>query len=56
MKYKATIMEYERGWGSRIDEVREFNSEVERDEFVDTFNSHNTAETVPDWYMVALKG
>ncbi len=55
MAYKATIMEYERGWGSRIDEVREFDTETERDNFIKEFNSYNTAETAPDWYMVAIK-
>ena len=55
MKYKATIMEYERGWGSRVDEVREFDTESERDAFIVEFNSHNTADTAPDWYMVAIK-
>jgi len=56
MNYKAVIMEYERGWGSRVDEVKEFDSELERDNFIEEFNSKNTEETVPDWYMVAVKG
>ena len=56
MKYKATIMEYERGQGSRIDEVREFDTEQERDDFIIEFNSRNTKKVVPDWYMVAMKG
>ena len=56
MTYKATIMEYERGWGSRVDEVREFDTEQKRDDFIKEFNSHNTEKVVPDWYMVAMKG
>lgn len=53
-KYTATIMEYERGWGSRVDEIREFDTEEDRDAFVKDFNSKNTADTAPDWYMVAV--
>jgi hypothetical protein len=51
--YKANIWEYERGYGSKIDEVRSFDTKEERDEFVKKFNAQNTSETVPDWYMVA---
>lgn len=56
MKYKVFIMEYERGWGSRVDEVKEFDTEKEREEFIEKYNSYNTEKTVPDWYMVATKG
>lgn len=56
VKYTAYIMEYESGWGSRVDEVREFDSKEERADFIKTFNSQNTSKTVPDWYMVAMEG
>lgn len=56
MPFKAVIWEFERGWGSRIDEVRCFETKQERDDFITEFNSRNTASTVPDWYMVAEKG
>ena len=47
-------MEYERGWGSRVDEVKYFPSEKEAKQFTEKFNSQNTAATAPDWYMVAV--
>lgn len=55
MKFKAQLIESERGWGSRVDEVREFDTEQERDEFIAKFNAQNNEETVPDWYMYAEK-
>lgn len=54
--FKAIILEYERGWGSRVDSIKEFDSELDRDNFIKEFNSKNTEEIVPDWYMVAEKG
>lgn len=51
--YKVVIMEHERGWGSKVDEEKYFDNETEAKEFCKEFNSFNTAETVPDWYMVA---
>ena len=47
------IIESERGWGSKVDEVKKFPSLEEAEAFVTEFNSHNTEETVPDWYMRA---
>lgn len=52
-KFKVNIMEFERGWGSRIDEVKSFNSYEEAVAFIKDFNSLNTDITVPDWYMIA---
>lgn len=53
--FKAALMEFERGWGSRVDEIREFDTEKERDDFVESFNAQNTSAIVPDWYMIAEK-
>jgi len=50
---KVAIYEYERGWGSKIDEIRDFPTYEEAQAFVKEFNSYNTKTTVPDWYMVA---
>lgn len=47
------IVEYERGWGSRIDETRKFNTLEQANQFVKEFNVVNDKETVPDWYMIA---
>lgn len=56
MKYKVSIMEYERGWGAKLDSVEEFDDEEKALEFIRTFNSRNTEAVAPDWYMVAQKG
>jgi hypothetical protein len=50
---KVYIIESERGWGSKIDEVREFETLELAQSFCDDFNSQNTETTVPDWYMRA---
>ena len=47
------IEEYERGWGSRVDEVKPFNTKEEASKYKEDFNSQNTADVAPDWYMVA---
>lgn len=51
--YKVTIIESERGWGQKIDEVKYFDNELEARNFVNKFNSANTETHVPDWYMYA---
>lgn len=51
--YKVTLIEYERGWGSRVDEVLYFDNEEEARKYAEVFNAANTAKEVPDWYMVA---
>ena len=51
--YRVDLIEYERGWGSKIDETLYFDNEEEALEYVKKFNARNTATTVPDWYMVA---
>ena len=51
--YRVDLIEYERGWGSKIDETIYFDNEEEAREYVRSFNAKNTATTVPDWYMIA---
>jgi len=51
--YRVDLIEYERGWGSKIDETLYFDNEAEALEYARAFNAKNTATTVPDWYMVA---
>lgn len=51
--WKVEIWEYERGWGSRLDEVKEFKTQPEAVQFQKVYNSKNTEAIVPDWYMVA---
>jgi len=50
--YKVIIIESERGWGTKIDEVKYFDNETEARRFVDEYNRDLPAH-VPDWYMMA---
>lgn len=52
-KYCVNIYEFERGWGNRLEEVKEFGTETEALAFVQEFNKLNNDPYVPDWYMVA---
>ena len=52
-KYRIRYTEYERGWGSRNDGFKDFNTLDEAKTAADAFNAQNTAPTAPDWYMVA---
>ena len=51
--YKVTIIESERGWGQKIDDVKYFTTEEEAQQFCSEFNKDNTDDVAPDWYMVA---
>ena len=51
--YRVDLVEYERGWGSKVDETIYFDNEAEAREYVREFNARNTATQVPDWYMIA---
>jgi len=51
--WKVTVIESERGWGQRVDEVKEFKSYEDAKKFQIDFNKDNTADVAPDWYMVA---
>jgi len=53
MNAKVLIIESERGWGSKVDEVREFDTPEEAQAFITEFNKENNLELVPDWYMYA---
>lgn len=52
-KFKVHLVEYELGWGSRVDETKEFNTYKEAVDYINKFNSKNTAKVVPNWYMIA---
>jgi len=51
--YRVVIIESERGWGQKIDEVKFFTDERTALDFCHHYNKDNTSDTVPDWYMVA---
>lgn len=52
--YRVDIIESERGWGQRTDESIYFVEKVDAEKYVKDYNGrHNTASSVPDWYMAA---
>ena len=55
-KFKAIIIESERDWGQRVDEVRRFKTKKARDRFIEDFNKDNDLPYTPDWYMYATPG
>lgn len=52
-KHIVYIFEYEREWGDRVDEIKEFPTKEEAQAFVREFNSKNNEPRVSDWYMDA---
>lgn len=52
-KIQVAIIESERGWGQRVDEIRKFNTRKAAEAFVRKYNAQNDKPTVPDWYMYA---
>ena len=52
-KVKVAIIESEAGWGTRVDEVREFDDMEKAQKFIREYNAHNVANTAPSWYMYA---
>lgn len=56
--WKVAIIESERGWGSKVDEVKSFDTLEEAKTFQKEFNRPNEEDyaktkRVPDWYMQA---
>ena len=51
--YKVIIIESERGWGTKIDEVKYFDNEAEAINFVQQYNADLPPGPAPDWYMMA---
>lgn len=51
--HKVTIIESERGWGSKVDDVKYFDTKENALTFCKEFNKQNTDNVVPDWYMYA---
>lgn len=50
---KVLIIESERGWGQKIDEVKEFETRELALKFINNFNASNNLSDAPDWYMYA---
>lgn len=56
MTTRVFIIESERGWGSKVDEVKEFDTPEEAAKFVKDYNDkYNPPRPgpAPDWYMIA---
>jgi hypothetical protein len=51
--YRVDIIESERGWGSKVDEVKYFDTEQSATDFCTEYNKDCPTDHVPDWYMVA---
>ena len=52
VKYEVCVIESERGWGQKR-EYEYFDTVEKAIEYRDRINSYNTAQSAPDWYMVA---
>jgi hypothetical protein len=51
--YRVAIIESERGWGSKVDEVKLFTDEQTAKDFCYHYNKDLPAGVAPDWYMIA---
>ena len=51
--FKVYVWEMDAWSGRKLDSIQEFDSKEEALSFVRKFNSGNTENTVPDWYMYA---
>ena len=51
--WAVEIVESERGWGSKVDSVKYFDTYDSAAAYVKEFNAANVGDEVPDWYMVA---
>lgn len=51
--YRVDMIKSERGWGTRINKTRYFDSEEDAMEFVNDHNKQYTYQPVPDQYIYA---
>ena len=52
-RWRVNIIESERGWGQKVDDIKFFDDESKANKFVKEYNSKNDLPYVPDWYMYA---
>lgn len=58
-KYVGYVIESEAGWGSKVDETKEFDTKEAREQWVKDYNDKYNPDmgkpgaSVPNWYMVA---
>jgi hypothetical protein len=54
VKTNVLIIESERGWGQRVDEIIEFETRELAEEYAKNYNAkYNNEPEVPGWYMYA---
>lgn len=53
MKFRVTVIESERGWGQKVDEVKTFDTYEDAAAFRDRINGRNTSPIAPDIYWQA---
>ena len=57
MRIAVDIIESERGWGSKVDETKYFDSIAEAEAFQKKYNAdlpERVNGQAPDWYMQAM--
>lgn len=52
-RYRVVVIESEKGWGQKVDEVRDFKTLEEAEAFRKIIHSANTADAAPDIYWRA---
>lgn len=50
---KIPVLEYEAGWGNKVDDFMVCTSIEDAQKFKMEFNAKNKEQKTPDWYMVA---
>lgn len=50
--FKIPVFEYEKGWGSKLDDWMVCLTEEDCHAFKKEFNSKNNEPITPDWYMI----
>lgn len=59
VKYLVEIIESEKDWGRKIDQIVECDSEAAREQYIADYNKQHgidRSKPTPDWYMIATKG
>ena len=52
-RWRVNVIESERGWGQKVEDIKFFDDEQTAKDFVKDFNKDNNLSYVPDWYMYA---
>lgn len=51
-RHRVNEWEYERGWGSRLEDVKYFKSKDDAVQYCKSYDDkYNTLSSAPDWYM-----